>query len=176
MTKLVGARVRAVRIALLGATALALLTTPFFAGQAAAKVGVTSATDGDPLGKPPQEAERVLRIGVDVQANELISTSANDGTYQNAWNFGNRNGVATIKIDNTTYGGGSSRNVFLSGHGPVFSSNGALPSTSGPAGRAAAAAGAFVSSPGNPASQQIGGVAFTGPNGYNGIGVFSGTK
>src|SRR5215216_2046975 len=75
MTKLVCARVRAVRIALLGATALALLTAPFFAGEAAAKVGVTSATDGDPLGKPPQEAERVLRIGVDVQANELINTS-----------------------------------------------------------------------------------------------------
>ena len=81
MTKLVCARVRAVRIALLGATALALLTTPFFAGQAAAKVGVTSATDGDPLGKPPQEAERVLRIGVDVQANELITTSANDRAH-----------------------------------------------------------------------------------------------
>jgi hypothetical protein len=81
MTKLVCARVRAVRIALLGATALALLTAPFFAGEAAAKVGVTSATDGDPLGKPPQEAERVLRIGVDVQANELITTSANDRAH-----------------------------------------------------------------------------------------------
>src|SRR5215211_7363488 len=81
MTKLVCARVRAVRIALLGATALALLTTPFFADQAAAKVGVTSATDGDPLGKPPQEAERVLRIGVDVQANELITTNANDRAH-----------------------------------------------------------------------------------------------
>jgi FecR protein len=81
MIKLVCAQVRAVRIALLGATVLALLTTPFFAGQAAAKVGVTSATDGDPLGKPPQEAERVLRIGVDVQANELITTNANDRAH-----------------------------------------------------------------------------------------------
>ncbi len=80
MTKPVCARVRAVRIALLGATVF-LLTTPFFTGQAAAKVGVTSATDGDPLGKPPQEAERVLRIGVDVQANELITTSANDRAH-----------------------------------------------------------------------------------------------
>src|SRR5215212_3009927 len=51
------------------------------AGEAAAKVGVTSATDGDPLGKPPQEAERVLRIGVDVQANELITTNANDRAH-----------------------------------------------------------------------------------------------
>jgi hypothetical protein len=469
MTKLVCARVRAVRIALLGATALALLTPPFFAGQAAAKVGVTSATDGDPLGKPPQEAERVLRIGVDVQANELITTSANDrahllfldgssltvgpnaqltidkfvfdpntktgelainaskgvlrlvggkiskngpivintpantvgirggitildvkanqtdstfvfgkdmtvraagqtqiatrpgsmivtnvgsppglptilaqgalnaqlaaleggrrgsqssgggsggrnpdqvaqssglsginssqsvrivapgvpdnfgsgpgprnrnpndtvvtalsntnqsvqtntvtqsrpqpqteppvqpksplelflsgdfplnsfdvsklniapnstlstvnelsnlnlqratatyngpviaiingnridGTYQNVWSFGNRNGIATIKIDNSTYGGGSTPNTFLDGNGPIFSSNGSLPATGGPAGRAAALAGGFLSSPGKPAGQQVGGVGFSGPNGYNGVGVFSGTR
>jgi hypothetical protein len=106
----------------------------------------------------------------------IINNNRVDGTYQNAWNFGNRNGVATIKIDNTTYGGGTSPNVFLSGNGPVFSSNGALSSTGGPAGRSAAVAGAFVSSPGNPAGQQLGGVAFSGPNGYNGIGVFSGTK
>ena len=106
----------------------------------------------------------------------IINNNRIDGTYQNAWNFGNRNGVATIKIDNTTYGGGTSPNVFLSGNGPVFSSNGALSSTGGPAGRAAAVAGAFVSSPGSPAGQQIGGVAFSGPNGYNGIGVFSGAK
>ena len=57
---------------------LALVGAPFTIGDAAAKVGVTSATDGDPLGKPPQEAERVLRIGIDVQANELITTNAND--------------------------------------------------------------------------------------------------
>ena len=81
MTKSACARVRAVRIALLGATAFALLATPFAIGEAAAKVGVTSATDGDPLGKPPQEAERVLRIGVDVQANELITTNANDRAH-----------------------------------------------------------------------------------------------
>jgi hypothetical protein len=81
MTKSVCVRVRVVRIALLGATALALLNAPFAIGEAAAKVGVTSATDGDPLGKPPQEAERVLRIGVDVQANELITTNANDRAH-----------------------------------------------------------------------------------------------
>ena len=81
MTKSACVRVRAVRIALLGATAFGLLATPFAIGEAAAKVGVTSATDGDPLGKPPQEAERVLRIGVDVQANELITTSANDRAH-----------------------------------------------------------------------------------------------
>ena len=33
---------------------------------AAARVGVTSATEGDPTGKPPLEPERVLRVGIDV--------------------------------------------------------------------------------------------------------------
>jgi hypothetical protein len=65
----------------LGATALALVGSPLIAGPAAAKVGVTSATDGDPLGKPPQESERVLRIGIDVQANELITTNAQDRAH-----------------------------------------------------------------------------------------------
>jgi hypothetical protein len=61
----------------MGTTALTLV------GPAAAqsKVGVTSATDGDPLGKPPQENERVLRIGIDVQANEVVTTRANDRAH-----------------------------------------------------------------------------------------------
>src|SRR5229473_6726889 len=65
------------RAALIGATALAL------AGTAAAqsRVGVTSATDGDPLGKPPATAERVLKIGIDVQANEVVTTHANDRAH-----------------------------------------------------------------------------------------------
>ena len=57
---------------LLGATALP---------TAAAPVGVTSATDGDPLGKPPADAERVLRVGIDVQASEVITTKANDRAH-----------------------------------------------------------------------------------------------
>ena len=81
MARSVLVRVALVRAALLGATALSLFSAPFTIGDAAAKVGVTSATDGDPLGKPPQEAERVLRIGIDVQANELITTSANDRAH-----------------------------------------------------------------------------------------------
>ena len=48
---------------------------------ASAGVGVTSAADGDPLGKPPNENERILRIGIDVQANELITTSATDRAH-----------------------------------------------------------------------------------------------
>ena len=81
MAKSVLVRASLVRATLLGATALALSSMPFTIGDAAAKVGVTSATDGDPLGKPPQEAERVLRIGIDVQANELITTNANDRAH-----------------------------------------------------------------------------------------------
>src|SRR5476649_1265926 len=64
------------RAALLGATALVLVAPP-----AGARVGVTSATDGEPLGKPPTEAERVLRIGIDVQANEVIRTGTNDRAH-----------------------------------------------------------------------------------------------
>jgi FecR protein len=81
MAKCVLARASLVRAVLLGATALAFLSSPLTVGEATAKVGVTSATDGDPLGKPPQEAERVLRIGIDVQANELVTTSANDRAH-----------------------------------------------------------------------------------------------
>ncbi len=62
---------------LLGTTALALIGS----GAANARVGVTSAAEGDPLGKPPAEVERVLRIGVDVQANEVITTNANDRAH-----------------------------------------------------------------------------------------------
>jgi hypothetical protein len=64
--------------ALAGALALT------FAGTAmaqASRVGVTSATNGDPLGKPPTENERVLRIGIDVQANEVVTTHDNDRAH-----------------------------------------------------------------------------------------------
>jgi len=81
MTKPSFAQVALTRAALLGATALALATSPLLVREATAKVGVTSATEGNPLGKPPQEAERVLRIGIDVQANELITTNANDRAH-----------------------------------------------------------------------------------------------
>src|SRR5450755_1572808 len=48
---------------------------------AQSRVGVTSGTSGDPLGKPPAEAERVLRVGVDVKANEAITTGAADRAH-----------------------------------------------------------------------------------------------
>ena len=66
--------------ALIGATGTVLFA-PLASREALARVGITSATEGDPLGKPPQEAERVLRIGIDVQANELITTNANDRAH-----------------------------------------------------------------------------------------------
>jgi hypothetical protein len=47
----------------------------------AQSVGVTSATVGGPLGKPPAEVERVLHVGVDVKANELITTGAADRAH-----------------------------------------------------------------------------------------------
>jgi hypothetical protein len=56
-------------------------TAMFVAGHAHARVGVTSQTDGDPLGKPPTQAERVLRVGIDIQANELITTKADDRAH-----------------------------------------------------------------------------------------------
>lgn len=46
-----------------------------------ARVGVTSVTDGQPIGQPPAEAERVLRVGIDVQANERVTTKADDRAH-----------------------------------------------------------------------------------------------
>ena len=70
---------------LLSARVVTLMLAGFAAAAATAsaqsRVGVTSATSGDPLGKPPAEAERVLRIGLDVQANEAITTGVNDRAH-----------------------------------------------------------------------------------------------
>ena len=48
---------------------------------AQSRVGVTSATTGGPSGKPPAQAERVLHVGVDVQANEIVTTGLNDRAH-----------------------------------------------------------------------------------------------
>jgi hypothetical protein len=50
-------------------------------GPASARVGVTSATAGDPLGQPPAEQERVLRVGIDVQQNERVTTKDADRAH-----------------------------------------------------------------------------------------------
>ncbi len=49
--------------------------------MAQSRVGVTSATSGDPKGKPPAEAERILHVGVDVKANEAITTGTADRAH-----------------------------------------------------------------------------------------------
>lgn len=48
---------------------------------ASAQVGVTSATAGDPLGQPPAQNERVLRVGIDVVANERVTTRSDDRAH-----------------------------------------------------------------------------------------------
>lgn len=55
-----------------------LCLSPALAQQ---RVGVTSAASGGPLGKPPAAAERVLHVGVDVQANEVVRTGATDRAH-----------------------------------------------------------------------------------------------
>jgi hypothetical protein len=60
---------------------LAVATALGAAWPAYCRVGVTSETDGDPKGKPPVEAERILRMGIDIQAEELITTRQDDRAH-----------------------------------------------------------------------------------------------
>jgi len=53
----------------------------FIAADAQSRIGVAAGTAGDPLGKPPSEPERVLRVGTDVQANEVITTKEDDRAH-----------------------------------------------------------------------------------------------
>lgn len=62
----------------LAAATVAAMVLP---GLAMARVGVTTATDGDPLGRPPTAAERVLRVGIDIEANERVTTNATDRAH-----------------------------------------------------------------------------------------------
>jgi hypothetical protein len=55
------------------------LVAPMASAQS---VGVTSATVGGLLGKPPAEVERVLHVGVDVKANGLITTGSADRAHR----------------------------------------------------------------------------------------------
>lgn len=61
--------------------AAASLGIALLAAAANANVGVTSVTSGDPLGQPPASPERVLRVGIDIQANEKVSTRVNDRAH-----------------------------------------------------------------------------------------------
>lgn len=67
------------RLTALVASSLVVMLASIEPGYA--RVGVTSQTNGDPLGKPPAEVERVLHVGIDIQANELITTKQNDRAH-----------------------------------------------------------------------------------------------
>ena len=62
---------------LVSAAALGL----FSAAHAQGRIGVTQATQNNPMGKPPGGLDRVLRVGTDVQANEIITTAADDRAH-----------------------------------------------------------------------------------------------
>jgi len=47
----------------------------------AQQVGVTSVAVGEPRGTPPAQKERILRVGIDVAANERIVTRVNDRAH-----------------------------------------------------------------------------------------------
>jgi len=57
----------------------ALLSLP--AVPAWAKVGVASVVDGEPIGLPPGGSERVLRVGIDMNADEKVTTKDNDRAH-----------------------------------------------------------------------------------------------
>ncbi|HEX9522031.1 MAG TPA: FecR domain-containing protein [Reyranella sp.] len=65
------------RTLLVGAAGLALFST----AHAQGRIGVTQATQNKPMGQPPGGVDRVLRVGTDVQANEIISTAADDRAH-----------------------------------------------------------------------------------------------
>ncbi len=60
---------------------VACLLLPVIAQPVTAQVGVTSVAVGEPRGTPPAQAERVLRVGVDVFANEHITTRTADRAH-----------------------------------------------------------------------------------------------
>ncbi len=65
------------RALLVGAAVLGLFST----AHAQGRIGVTQSIQNNPVGKPPGGLDRVLRVGTDVQANEIISTTANDRAH-----------------------------------------------------------------------------------------------
>ena len=67
---------------LVGATILVLPLVVGAPGAAIAqRIGITSAVTGDPTGKPPDEVERVLHVGIDVTAGEVVTTGAADRAH-----------------------------------------------------------------------------------------------
>ena len=64
-----------------GGLLLAVLPALLMVDPAWAKVGIASVVNGEPLAKPPAENERVLHIGNDMVANEVVTTKANDRAH-----------------------------------------------------------------------------------------------
>src|SRR5215468_6939357 len=46
-----------------------------------ARVGIASVVDGEPMGLPPGGAQRVLRVGIDMNADEKVTTKADDRAH-----------------------------------------------------------------------------------------------
>lgn len=67
---------------LVSATILALpLVAAAPRAAIAQRIGITSAVTGDPTGKPPDEIERILHVGIDVTAGEVVTTGATDRAH-----------------------------------------------------------------------------------------------
>lgn len=65
-----------------GAALLAQLVVVGVPGAALAqRIGITSAVTGDPTGRPPDEIERVLHVGIDVKAGEVVTTGETDRAH-----------------------------------------------------------------------------------------------
>ena len=61
---------------------IVLVSSSVFSLPAMAQtVGVASAASGEPRGTPPAQNERILRVGIDVFANERVRTGANDRAH-----------------------------------------------------------------------------------------------
>jgi len=51
-------------------------------GQGAfARVGIASVVEGEPIGLPPGGTQRVLRVGIDMNADEKVTTKADDRAH-----------------------------------------------------------------------------------------------
>jgi len=123
-----------------------------------------------------------LQTGIATYKGHLVGNVNNNGssyvqagTYQNVWNFGSRNGAATVNFDGRTYGGPTTVNTVMTG-GQTFGTNG-TPIASGD--RSLTLNGAFMSGgPGKPVAGQAGNFAInstTGPS-YKAGGTFAAQK
>lgn len=70
-----------IRVDKIAAVLLAIISMLVPIGARAQRIGIASATTGQPLGKPPAEQERVLRVGIDLQAGELVRTGSEDRAH-----------------------------------------------------------------------------------------------